>query len=483
MSRLWRTSSVTFSAMSSQSPPDLSVLSRTGGKDVAPAEVLRARSSFWTRAVLPALILCGALGLLGYLLMDVVLPRTEVRLATAVARSSIGAFESGGSVSGAGVQAPGWVEPDPYPISVPALADGVITEVLVLEGQKIEAGQVVARMVENDAALEVRDAEAMCDERAAEVDAAKAAVVRAKAELEAEQAEAAAQRDEIETKRNLTNPKSIGESRNRQSEIRLAGQDAKVKAAEAAVTEAEAMVSAAAGALRRAQVMHEAAKLKLERMKIRAPVGGVVLSRLVAPGSHVMLASMGEMAPEVVRLYDPSRLQVRVDVPLAEAGRVSVGQIAEVSTEAIPDRTFAGRVTRIVPEASMQKNTVQVKVSVESPDPQLRPEMLARVRFEPPARVQAPGGDAASSLGAEAVFIPVGALRGTEGERSTVWVYQEESSTAKQRQIRVGSVVVNGWRHVLEGVKEGERVLTLIPPGVTESTRLKVMENEGGGAS
>ena len=50
-------------------------------------------------------------------------------------------------------QASGWVEPDPYPIYVTALSDGVIEKLLVLEGDKIEADQVIAEMVDDDARL------------------------------------------------------------------------------------------------------------------------------------------------------------------------------------------------------------------------------------------------------------------------------------------------------------------------------------------
>jgi multidrug efflux pump subunit AcrA (membrane-fusion protein) len=60
---------------------------------------------------------------------------------------------------------------------------------------------------------------------------------------------------------------------------------------------------------------------------------------------------------------------------------VFVGQRCEVVVEVLPDRTFAGEVTRITHQADLQKNTLQIKVRVLDPDPMLRPEMLTRVRF------------------------------------------------------------------------------------------------------
>ncbi len=54
---------------------------------------------------------------------------------------------------GATVLAPGWLEADPFYVACTALTDGVIEQMLVLEGQRVEAGQVVARLVARDAEL------------------------------------------------------------------------------------------------------------------------------------------------------------------------------------------------------------------------------------------------------------------------------------------------------------------------------------------
>lgn len=462
--------------MTARNPPDLSVLSRVApgnaGESGAPSPGRKPRG------LLAGLVLLAAAGLSMYLAIGVLDRRVEVKVARVLSRGATGVAGDNGGAGWASVQAPGWVEPEPFAVGVPALADGVVKEVLVLEGQEVEAGQVVARMIEDDAVFEVRGAEAMCSEREAELNKAKAGVTRAKSELEAEQAEAAAQRDELETKRNLTNPKSLGESRTRQSEIRLAGQDAKVKAAEAMVVEAEAEVRGAEASLRQAQVMHSIAKLRHERMEIRSPVKGVVLSRLVAPGAHLMLSSMTDMKPEIVKLYDPARLQVRADVALAEAWKVKVGQGAEVSTEALPGKTFKGRVTRIVPEVSLQKNAIQIKVAIENPDSMLKPEMLAKVLLPggAPETSGAPGGEGAAAE--EALFVPLAALHWTDGDRSMLWVYHKESGTASPREVRVGSAPLEGWRQVIEGLRAGDMVLVSAPTGLTETTKLRVKEDD-----
>ncbi|MFN9944981.1 MAG: HlyD family efflux transporter periplasmic adaptor subunit, partial [bacterium] len=68
--------------------------------------------------------------------------------------------------------------------------------------------------------------------------------------------------------------------------------------------------------------------LALERTRVRAPAAGVVMVRNAVPG---MAAGAMQDAKPLIELYDPARLQVRADMPLADAGRVVAGDRAEVT--------------------------------------------------------------------------------------------------------------------------------------------------------
>jgi len=83
----------------------------------------------------------------------------------------------------------------------------------------------------------------------------------------------------------------------------------------------------------------------------------------------------------VVQLFEPKNLQVRTDVPLADAGRLRVGQQAQVQFDSLPGQTVRGRVLRLVQQADIAKNTLQAKVLLENPPDGLVPDMLARVRI------------------------------------------------------------------------------------------------------
>jgi RND family efflux transporter MFP subunit len=148
-----------------------------------------------------------------------------------------------------------------------------------------------------------------------------------------------------------------------------------------AVDGARASLASAEARVERAKTAVAEAELRLSRMTVVAPMDGFVLRRLKSPGDKVMLGMDNPSSSHIVEIYDPERLQVRADVPLAEASHVSVGQTCEVFCEVLPDRAFRGEVTRITNLADLQRNTLEVKVRILDPDPMLKPEMLTRVRF------------------------------------------------------------------------------------------------------
>ncbi|MCA8961225.1 MAG: efflux RND transporter periplasmic adaptor subunit, partial [Planctomycetes bacterium] len=196
-----------------------------------------------------------------------------------------------------------------------------------------------------------------------------------------------------------------------------------------------------------------------DRTEIHAPIDGIVMRRLAVPGSRVQVK--GELhASHIVHVYDPSEMQVRVDVPLADAASVGVGQSAEIVVQVLPDRVFHGRVTRFVHVADVQKNTVEVKVHVEAPAPELKPDMLARVRF----LAQATG--AVESR--QRLLIPEDHVV-REGGIASAWVVVDridDRGRAELRTITLGSAVTDGWREVTDGLLPGDWLIDRIPAGL-----------------
>ena len=133
------------------------------------------RRNPWLRLGLPCLILVGAASLMLLTGWDAWQPRREVAaIPVGVRTVEVDAEESTRGPGGVAVQAPGWVEADPFDIYVSALTDGVIEEILVLEGDRVVAGQEIARLHDEEAVIEVARLEAQAKEHQAHLEKAKA---------------------------------------------------------------------------------------------------------------------------------------------------------------------------------------------------------------------------------------------------------------------------------------------------------------------
>jgi len=469
-------------------------------------------------------ILVGAVGALLVAAREALAPHHAVHVAVAIRSEAMGREESGVGGQGSGehgteapggevIQAPGWIEPAPFAITVPALASGVVSEVLVLEGDAVEAGQIIARMIDDDARLADRAAAAVLSGCVARRSRATAALAAAEAQVGVDRAAHEELLDAITRNRDLVNGGAIAAGEHRRQEIRLAGLAARVVLAESLVEQARAALLEAEAEIASAQARRDEAALRLARMDIKASSGSVVLALLVEPGSRVSAgggaahgaedggdgSGSAEGRSAVARLYDPSRLQVRVDVPLARAAQVRLGDRAEVTSEALPDRSFEGIVSRIVPEADIQRNTVQFKVSLNSPSPHLKPEMQARVKLRGAtavAGVENADGGAVGVGNGEALLIPIEAIvsvspgsaapgeerdRASAAGRGDVWVVEWTTGAPRARRKEVtfsqSASVAKPYVAVWSGLRPTDRVIVepAVMPLLRDGSRLRVL--------
>ncbi|MEW6351174.1 MAG: efflux RND transporter periplasmic adaptor subunit [Thermodesulfobacteriota bacterium] len=480
-----------------------------------------------TRILVPAVVLGGFLVLGVLSAYEHLMPAVTVHAASVVAKKAQG--NTAGKVA---VQAAGWMEANPYKSYITALTDGVVREVLVLEGQPVARGQVVVRLVDEDARLavqrakhKVKELEATVALEKAELRAAKTdwenpvertrAVAASQAQLAESKATVSQISSEIEVEEsNLEHAKSqydravalkesgsvseqefvrlrsvfhaqiskVAALKNRHAAVKelAAKHEADLQAAQQhmqlrteerrKLDRAQAAVMQAEAALEQARTALAESELRLARTEIRSPMDGVVMSRMTEPGSKVVILSDNPGSARVLSLYDPTRLQVRVDVPLADAGKISVGQQAEITAEVIPDRAFSGTVTRILHEANIQKNTLEVKVALAEPDPTLRPEMLARVKF-----LAKPDPEAAQD--AKRLFAPEVSVLG-KGSQATAWVVRDfdgHRGIAVPVAVRSGTSRIDTWIDVIEGLQQGDVVITSPASALKAGARVKVL--------
>jgi len=458
-------------------------------------------------SALPWLMLVGFLAMLGAVLGKRLLPATDLEIATVVTvRQSVdGATAAAVDPPEAKLetanledapmlfQASGWVEPDPFPTMATALVSGVVSTVEVLEGEKVERGQVLATLIDEDARLDLATAKsqlASLKGKAAghyrSIDIFEARI----ASLEKQVAVARARRDEAaDLAERFENIPQGGVSEREKSKARLelATLQAEVEALEVTRQELEAEIEQ----VHEVHVDHEAQiktaetevarkQLMLDRTKIESPIDGRVLRLLAAPGQKKMLNMDAADSATVAVLYDPKQLQARIDVPLAEAAKLGVGQPVRLRSELLPGKIFSGRVTRIVGEADLQRNTLQAKVAIENPDERLRPDMLCRAEFLALAESAAEAPDQAdagipAASGRVQIFVPLAALIGADSDTNEgrVWKVDASGDRVVTREVSLGREVRDGHRLVADGLKPGDRVVLNPPASLVSGDRFR----------
>jgi HlyD family secretion protein len=189
------------------------------------------------------------------------------------------------------------------------------------------------------------------------------------------------------------------------------------------------------------------ARTQLASTEIKAPVSGTVLQRMVERGEMVSPSAFGESGARtsVVSLADLNDLQIELDISQSDFARLKMNQRAEIVPEAYPNLKYKGFIAEIAPEANRAKATVQVKVKVENPDQQLRPEMNVRVNFLAEAA-------STETNAAKRVLVPKAAVVHQDGGD---FVFVIKGSRVEQRVIRLGEES-GEFYIVLEGLSGGE---------------------------
>jgi HlyD family secretion protein len=229
--------------------------------------------------------------------------------------------------------------------------------------------------------------------------------------------------------------------------------------------QAEANVKIKQGAL-------DKAKADLDHCTITSPIDGVVISRSVDVGQTVA-ASL--QAPIIFMIAnDLTKMQIDSNVAEADVGVVAIDQNVDFTVDAFPTHTFHGRVTQVrnAPITVQNVVTYDTVIGVSNPDLKLKPGMTANVsiliahrdnvlqiknaalRYRPAdaTPTEARSTSASSPSGAH----PSGGRERRSGERT---VYVLSGGRPKPTQIKTG--ISDGIStEVLEGLKEGDRVVT-----------------------
>ncbi len=312
-----------------------------------------------------------------------------------------------------------------------------LLEITVEEGSRVRKGDVIAR-------LEGEDVIAARDQAQANLKVARFNLEQAKAELE--DAALAYQREKDLLAREFT------------SKAQFDAAEARYKKAQAASAGAEAAVKAAQAAL-------QAAYVHLEYTLIRVPFDAVVLTKDADVGDIITpLGAAANAKAAVVTIADMASLQVEADVSEANLGLVRQGQPCEIQLDAIPDTRFRGVVHAIVPTVDRSKATIMVKVRFLDSNPRILPEMSARVAF----LSKVVGDDERKPL----LAVNRSAVISRDGRKA---VFVVKGRRVEETPLRTGREF-GEMVEVLEGVRQGDRIVLNPPRGFRDGSKVKLPE-------
>jgi RND family efflux transporter MFP subunit len=293
-------------------------------------------------------------------------------------------------------------------VEVTPKVSGRLVELLVDRGDHVRAGQVIARLEDDELRQQVRRAEAV-------LQVARASLAQREAELRNRKVE-------LTRYRNLEQEGVVSSQVLEQSDTQVQVSEAQVNLAEAGVSQAQAEL--------------EELRIRLSQTQVVSPMTGTVGQRYVDAGALISATT------PIVLILDLSRLVTVVNVPEREINKIEVGNEARIFVDAMGGQEFPGRVVRIAPVLDPQTRTGPVEIELANPEGRLKAEMFARV-------------DLNLMTEREALLIPREALV-YRGDRPGVFVV--DSERALFRSVTTG---LNENKHieVVDGLSQAEMIV------------------------
>ena len=315
---------------------------------------------------------------------------------------------------------------------------GRIEVLNVKEGDKVRKGQLLMKLWNDD--QQAQSTLALAQVATARQRVAEACAQAANAEREAARQTALRERGFVSTSRE--------ESARTEAEARRAS----CAAAKADVAQFQAKVAAT--------------RVEQGRTVLYAPFDGTVAKIVGEVGEYSTPSPPGVPTPPAIDLIDDSCLYVKAPMDEVDAPKISTGQKARISLDALPGKSFAGRVKRVAPYVSAvekQARTVDIEATFDQPE-------------EPGKLLVGYSADVEIILAVreDVVRVPTAAL--LEGGR--VLVAAADGKLA-ERKVRAG---LANWEftEVLEGLDAGERVVTSLERAGVKAGAHYVVETSNG---
>lgn len=267
----------------------------------------------FSRQLLPVLALLGLAAGTWFVISE--LPDRELIEPQKQPPKATGELASGARVAGAGL-----VEPASEIIDIGAALSGLITDLMVEPGERVEKGQILFKV--DDRAVRAQLAEA------------KASVSEARAAIAEAQTAQKTAKQQLDLYRGLDDPAAVSRS--------------EVIQAQGAFDAATSRLEVSKARLMAAKARASSAQTELSRLTVRAPIAGEILAVNILPGEFV--STQGGSSQPFIQMGETIPLHVRVDVDENEAPRVKIGSMAYISPRGAAERQVEARFVRAEPQ-------------------------------------------------------------------------------------------------------------------------------------
>jgi HlyD family secretion protein len=377
------------------------------------------------------------------------------------------------------VTASGEIKPKTY-VNIGANAFGKITKLYVKEGDKVRAGQMLAQLENVQSAADVSAMRASLGASRTDAAAAQAAQRTASADLKRAQADGERAKLDYERAQGLYKQELISKAEYDSAKAAWESADAGLAQAHARLAQMGAQKESADVRIGQSRAALTRASDVLSKTTYVAPFQGTVTNLPVREGETVVIGIQNSPGSTLMTIADMSVITAEVKVDETDIVNVKLGQPAEVTIDAIPNKTFKGQVSEIGDIAiirstgvatsqtlagSQEAKDFKVVVTLEEPPQNLRPGLSATARITTATRNNA-------------LSIPIQAL--TVRQKSEL----EEKKEKGAVQAAAPPRAADRKKEELQGVfvvRNKKAVFVPVETGITGTTEIEVLKGLGDG--
>ena len=264
------------------------------------------------------------------------------------------------------VSASGKIQPKRL-VNISADTPGRVVNLAVNEGDRVHIGQFLLQI--DPKSLKTRVEGGAASMRAAEeaLDQMRQSIETARVQLQQAQQNLARQQDLW--RQQLTTREALDKALN------------DVKVAESSVQEREKLLKPQESRIAQERATLDSARYDLSKQRIESPIEGIVTKRNIQEGETAVVGTMNNPGTVLLQLADMGIIQAEVEVDETNVPNVQIGQVAKITIDAIPDKSFKGHVTEIgnspiaaaTGAAGTQATNFKVVVILDDKVPDVRP--------------------------------------------------------------------------------------------------------------